>query len=200
MKNHGFEAWKARLDYMRRDLPFTNSGIATVRNEAGNLHSDTEPAWRSPTRIIWYKDGRKHGLDADIHGSIHYYFENIRIPPKFHQAVSNPDILTVEEVLTHPNSECRYVGVKIIGHDKIKSSSNARVVDRCDETGMELFTISGIFSEPISYLKVVNSTAEPDGSYKNYYLCVPPSCETCRQAVAWTFRKDSSSYKPIQET
>lgn len=200
MKNSGFEAWKARLEYMEKEFPFTKSGIVELRNEIGNLHSDTEPAWRSPTRIMWYKDGRKHGIDADKHGTITYYYENIRIPPKFHQAVSNPDLLTVEEVLSHENTECRYVGIKIIGHEKIRSNKNCKLIDACDKTGMELFSITGIFTEPILYLKVINSTMEADGSYKNYYLCVPPTMKTCKESVAWTFRMEEKDYQPSQET
>ena len=200
MKNKGFEAWKARLDYMAKDFPFTSKGIVKLTNEIGNLHSDTEPAWRSPTRVIWYKDGRKHGIDADKFGSITYYYENIRIPPKFHQAVSNPDLLSVEEVLTHPNTECRYVGIKIIGHEKIRKSKKCKLIDVCDKTGMELFSISDIFVDPILYIKVINSTMEPDGTYKNYYLCVPPNMKTCKEAVAWTFRMEESEYQPSQET
>lgn len=200
MKNKGFEAWKARLDYMAKDFPFTSKGIVKLTNEIGNLHSDTEPAWRSPTRIIWYKDGRKHGIDADKFGSISYYYENIRIPPKFHQAVSNPDLLSVEEVLTHSNTECRYVGIKIIGHEKIKNSRKCKLINSCDKTGMELFSISDIFADPILYLKVINSTMEPDGTYKNYYLCVPPTMKTCKEAVAWTFRMETDEYQPSQET
>ena len=200
MKNSGYEAWKARLDYMSKEFPFTTSGIVRLVNEVGNLHSDTEPAWRSPTRIIWYKDGRKHGVDADKHGSLHYYYEGIRIPAKFHQAVNNPEILTVEEVLSHPNTECRYVGIKIIGHERIKSSEKCKMIDTCSKTGMELFSIEGIFPEPLMFLKVINSTAELDGSYKNYYLCVPPEMQKCKEAVAWTFGMTADEYAPIQET
>ena len=200
MKNSGFEAWKARLEYMKKEFPFTLEGIVKLTNEVGNLHSDTEPAWRSPTRVIWYKDGRKHGIDADKFGSISYYYENIRIPPKFYQAISNSSLLSVKEVLNHPNAECRYVGIKIIGHEKIRSDKTCKLIDSCEETGMELFSISDIFVDPILYLKVVNSTMEADGTYKNYYLCVPPNMKTCKEAVAWTFRMDADSYKPLQET
>lgn len=145
MKNSGYEAWKARLDYMSKEFPFTSDGIVRLVNEVGNLHSDTEPAWRSTTRIIWYKDGKKHGIDADKYGSLHYYYEGIKIPVKFYQAMRDSNLLTVEEVLSHPNTECRYVGVKIIGHDRIKNSKNCKIIDVCSKTGMELFSISGIF-------------------------------------------------------
>ena len=200
MKNKGFEAWKTRLEYMSKEFPFTKSGITLLKNEDGRLHNDNQPAWRSPTRIMWYKDGRKHGVDADIYGSINYYYENICIPTKFHQAISNPDILTVSEVLSHPNAECRYVGIKIIGHEAIRKEKCCKRIHICKKTGMELFSITGIFEEPICFLKVINSTAELDGTFKNYYLCVPPNMLKCKEAVAWTFGMTAKEYAPSQET
>lgn len=206
MKNTGFDAWKARLDYMNKEFPFSKpeEGIVTIKNEEGRLHADHEPAWRSPTRIMWYRDGRKHGIDADIYGSITYYYENIRIPPKYHQAVADPELLTVEEVLKHTNQEVRYVGIKIVGFDRIMKHKNCKIIDRDEKKGQVLFTISGIFEEPVAYVKVINSTAEPDGSFKNYFLCVPPPSEgikSCAAAVAWTFGfKNAGDYHPEQET
>ena len=202
MKNTGFNSWKARLEFMGQEFPFTKpeEGIVTIKNEEGRLHADNEPAWRSPTRIIWYRDGRKHGVDADIHGSITYYYENIRIPPRYHQAVGEPEILTVEEVLKHQNAEIRYVGIKIIGYDRIRTHKNCKLVDTCKKTGMELFSIKGIFDDPVCVLKVINSTAEPDGTFKNYYLTVPPNMKKCKEAVAWTFRMTADDYAPMQET
>lgn len=206
MKNTGFNAWKARLDYMNKEFPFSKpeEGIVTIKNEEGRLHADHEPAWRSPTRIMWYRDGRKHGVDADIYGSITYYYENIRIPPKYHQAVADPELLTVEEVLKHTNQEVRYVGMKIVGFDRIMKHKNCKIIHRDEKKGQVLFTISGIFEEPVAYVKVINSTAEPDGSFKNYFLCVPPPSEgikSCAAAVAWTFGfKNAEDYHPEQET
>jgi hypothetical protein len=127
-KNKGFDAWIARLEYMTKEFPFTTEGIKEIRNEVNNLHADHEPAWRSQTRIIWYKDGRKHGVDADRFGSIFYYYENIRIPPKYHQAISDPELLTVEEVLGHPNQEVRYVGMKIVGFDRVVKHKNCKII------------------------------------------------------------------------
>ena len=172
MKNTGFDAWKARLEYMNKEFPFSKpeEGIVTIKNEEGRLHADHVPAWRSPTRIMWYRDGRKHGIDADIYGSITYYFENIRIPSKYYQAMSNPDLLTVEEVLGHTNQEVRYVGMKIVGFDRVLNHNKTKIIHRDKKKGQMLFTISGIFDEPVAYVKVINSTAEPDGSFKNYFF------------------------------
>jgi hypothetical protein len=209
MKNTGYEAWKARLEYTTKEFPFSKKeeGIVTIKNEEGRLHADNQPAWRSPTRITWFKDGRKHGIDADIFGSITYYFENIRIPSKYYQAMSNPELLTVEEVLGHTNQEVRYVGMKIVGFNRVLKHKKTKIIHKDDSKEQVLFSVSGVFDEPISYVKVVNSTVEPDGvTYKNYFLCVPPVSEgitDCQKAVAWTFGfspDKAKDYQPEQET
>ncbi len=46
-------------------------------------------------------------------------------------------------------------------------------------------------------VKVVNSTPEPDGSFKDYFLRVPPTCQTALEAVAWTFDKTPEQYREL---
>ena len=41
-------------------------------------------------------------------------------------------------------------------------------------------------------VEVVNATPEPDGSYRHYFLQVPPGVRTAREAVAWTFGFESA--------
>src|ERR1700722_17693261 len=41
--------------------------------------------------------------------------------------------------------------------------------------------------ETLVMVRVLNRSAEPDGSHKTYFLRVPPHVTTARQAVAWTF-------------
>jgi hypothetical protein len=36
-------------------------------------------------------------------------------------------------------------------------------------------------------IELVNSTPEPDGSFRTYWLRVPPHVRRCREAVAWSF-------------
>jgi hypothetical protein len=195
MKNNGFDAWKARLDFFSTEYPF--GPITRFTNEEGNLHKDDGPAYITPTRITWYRNGKKHGLDADKWGSISYYYEGVRIPPHFY---TKPDSLTITEVLAHPNTEVRYVGIKIVGMDRVLDSKNTTIIHKDKQKNQILFQIKGIFEEPVSYVKVVNSTQEPDGTYKDYYLCVPPTVKTCQEAVAWTFRLEEQEYQPEQET
>ena len=44
------------------------------------------------------------------------------------------------------------------------------------------------------WLELQNSTAEPDGSFKTYFLQVPPHSYSARGAVAWTFDLHEHEY------
>ena len=54
--------------------------------------------------------------------------------------------------------------------------------------------------ENIVMVHVTNSTPEPDGDYRSYFLRVPPSIATAREAVAWTFGMTSDEYEPLAES
>lgn len=56
------------------------------------------------------------------------------------------------------------------------------------------------FSRSLRLLEVTNSTAEPDGSFKKYYLRVPPRVLTALEAVAWTFDMRADEYDPVIES
>lgn len=43
-------------------------------------------------------------------------------------------------------------------------------------------------------VEVVNSTPEPDGSFRRYFLRVPPHTKTARAAVAWSFDTSVRDY------
>jgi hypothetical protein len=48
-------------------------------------------------------------------------------------------------------------------------------------------------------VKVLNATPEPDGTFQDYYLRVPPDVESAREAVAWTFDMEDG-YAPVAQT
>ena len=48
--------------------------------------------------------------------------------------------------------------------------------------------------------QVVNGTPEPDGTYKHYFLQVPPTMRTPREAVAWTYGLSERHYRLAMRT
>ena len=50
---------------------------------------------------------------------------------------------------------------------------------------------------PMVLLELQNSSKEPDGTYKTYFLRVPPEMRTVTEAAAWTFRLSKDEYKKL---
>jgi hypothetical protein len=68
-----------------------------------------------------------------------------------------------------------------------------------DEAGV-LWRIELEGDEPLVMVEVVNSTPEPDGTHRTYWLRVPPRTRTAREGVAWTFGLEEADYVPERET
>jgi hypothetical protein len=70
-----------------------------------------------------------------------------------------------------------------------------------DDYGKLWRTSLSVDGEQLRVVEVVNSTPDPDGSHRRYFLRVPPDARTARQAVAWTFGfSDSARYEVAVET
>ncbi len=106
--------------------------------------------------------------------------------------------LTPERIRAEENAELRRVMLEFYGYDRYLAESGARPVDR-DETGV-LWRIDLPDDEPVVMVEVVNSTPEPDGTHRTYWLRVPPRTRTARQGVAWTFGMAEEGYTPVLET
>jgi len=88
--------------------------------------------------------------------------------------------------------------IEFYGWNRYLQRLNAKIIS-ADEFGT-LYRKRFIAGESLAILAVKNSTAEPDGSFKTYYLRVPPHTKTAREAVAWTFAVETDQYRPTIET
>ncbi|WP_066937510.1 DUF6745 domain-containing protein [Microtetraspora fusca] len=96
------------------------------------------------------------------------------------------------------NAELRRVMLEHYGYDRYLADSGASPV-HADETGV-LWQISLPGDEDVTMVEVVNSTPEPDGTRRTYFLRVPPWIVRARQGVAWTFGVTEEEYQPERET
>jgi hypothetical protein len=109
-----------------------------------------------------------------------------------------PELLTVRWIENERNTERRRVLVERYGAAKFLMDSGAQLIAE-DEYG-SLFCKQMPGDEPLVMVRVKNSTPEPDGTFKDYFLRVPPQVRTPREAVAWTFGLDSTDYEPERQT
>lgn len=146
-------------------------------DDRGRLHSDSGPAFE------WLDDIRQ------------YYWHGVQVMP---YVVENPERITVADIEAESNAEVRRVKIERFGQFRYLIDSGAQEVHR-DDYGI-LFRKDIPGDEPLVMVMVVNATAEPDGSFRDYFLRVPPSMRTAREAVAWTFGKTENDYGPGKET
>jgi hypothetical protein len=141
------------------------------------LHRDDGPA------VVW-PDG--WGVWA-IHG--------VRVPQR---VVEAPETLTAAEILAEPNVEVRRVMIERFGYGRLLAETDAALVDAdVDEVGnaRELRLIAVADDEDIVLVRVVNSTREPTGEFREFLIRVAPTCRTCLEAVAWTFDVAPEDYE-----
>lgn len=146
-------------------------------DEAGRLHHGDGPA-------LVYPDGftlhRWHG---------------VAVSEGFAETLAS---LTAKVIHEEPNAELRRIMLEHYGHDRYVRDSGAKPIQE-DEAG-RLWRVNLPGDEPITMVEVVNSTAEPDGTFNTYWLRVPPRLYTARAAVAWTFGLTVNEYQPLVQT
>lgn len=147
------------------------------RDEAGRLDRGDGPALAFP-------DG--FALHA---------WRGMPVPAEFLDGLAG---LTPQRIREEENAELRRVMLEHYGYDRYLEESGAEPVQR-DETGV-LWRIELDGDEPLVMVEVVNSTPEPDGTHRTYWLRVPPRMRTAREGVAWTFGLEEGEYMPERET
>jgi hypothetical protein len=112
--------------------------------------------------------------------------------------IAHPEQLTIARIDAENNAEVRRVMLERYGEARYLEDSGAKPI-HSDKFGV-LFRKEISVDEPLVMVRVVNSTAEPDGHFKVYWLRVPPTIETAQEAVAWSFGVEPKDYKPAIET
>ncbi|MFD4277786.1 hypothetical protein R2B67_03235 [Streptomyces cyaneofuscatus] len=147
------------------------------RDEAGRLDHGAGPA-------LAYRDG--FAL---------YAWRGMPVPADFLAELAS---LTPQRIREEENAELRRVMLEFYGYDRYLTESGAEPVHR-DETGI-LWRIALDGDEDVVMVEVVNSTPEPDGTHRTYWLRVPPATRTAKDGVAWTFGLDGAAYAPVRQT
>lgn len=114
------------------------------------------------------------------------------------RTVMAPETLSVSDIESEINLEMRRVMMDQFGIGRYLEESNAEILHE-DQYGT-LFRRRMAGDEPLVMVRVTNSTPEPDGSFKHYFLRVPPFVRTAKEAVAWTFDFEADQYQPEEET
>ncbi|WP_329083398.1 DUF6745 domain-containing protein [Streptosporangium sp. NBC_01469] len=147
------------------------------RDDLGRLHRAVGPALAFPDGFALHA---WHGMP---------------VPAEFGAVMAD---LSAPRIGQEPNAELRRVMLEHYGFDRYLKESGAEVVQR-DDTGV-LWQARFPDDESLVMVEVVNSTPEPDGTSRTYFLRVPPYVTTARQGVAWTFGLSAEQYEPREQT
>ncbi len=139
-----------------------------------------------------------------------YSVHGVQIPFNKRYIVDQPHLITVEAIDAEANAEIRRVmieryrpGAEVSGAGAYLVDGGAKLLDR-DETAtadpVELYRKEVDGDEPIVMMKLINSTAEPDGHFKNYFIRVPPDQTKALDALAWSYGLTADQYRPMIET
>jgi hypothetical protein len=155
-----------------------------------------------PYPLRWSVDenGRWHNSDAPSaefrDGQKIYHWHGIQIDEGLIERKGLINPLTIE---LERNAERRRIMIEIYGVDKYVRRSFATKIHQ-DEFGTLYRKRSSSGDEPFVAVELKNATPEPDGTYKIYFLRVPPTMKTAREAVAWTFGLSAADYGPAVQT
>jgi hypothetical protein len=200
-------SWIANCDFSRRiGLEFAaGSRSGSELTEWIDLARSCGWFWRFPGLGICSE--RPAEIHTDAQGRLHkvggpavrfrdnfgiYVLHGVRVPASLVDQVNQ---LSVWQIDGERNVEVRRALIEHYGQERYMSDSNGRVV-HSDECG-KLWKRGG---DGEAMVQVVNATPERDGSFREYWLRVPPHIQTAREAVAWTFGMRGKDYAPVEET
>lgn len=184
-------------------------------DDRGRLHRENGPAvhWHihDPARIKpFFQPNEVVAAPPPLkYAKCLWYFDGVELEPSF---IIKPDTITIQRLEGERNAERRRVLMKLFGYDRYLQEGDAKKI-HSDDFGT-LWRRSVEDDEDLVLVEVVNSTPEPDGTFKNYWLRVDPDLydgdagRIAQAAVASTWRtsdgdltfEDWRDYAPLTET
>jgi hypothetical protein len=198
--------WCATVDGLRRVLPHVHG----PERLTGLLEAVGVAGWWWPFERTVIMTERPLGLHLDGQGRLHrpdgpastypdgfalHAWHGLRVPAWL---IDQLPRLRVQDIQAQANVELRRVMLESYGFDRYLRDAGATRVHE-DDTGT-LWRAEFGDDQPLVMVEVVNATPEPDGTHRTYWLRVPPTVGSAREAVAWTFGLRASRYRPLRET
>lgn len=196
------EYWLSYYDYFQNECGINLDVLKPL------LDLSRVCGWWTPLEEVAIIQERPSVIKRDEQGRLHCvdgpavaFRSNIESPSNLysvHGVRVNKKIIdrnfTVEDIENQPNAEVRRVMIELYGQSKYLIDSNAEVVHEDDFGTLYRKEIPN--DEPLMMVKVVNSTVEPDGTFKDYFIRVDEKAygglKTARAAVASTWRNNDA--------
>lgn len=155
----------------------SNRPSSLILDENGLLHNGKGPAMSYPDGFSLYA---WHGV----------------IVPR--DIIESPEQVTTRDIIQQPNVTVRRIMVELYGQDRYLQDSFREAIHEDEFGSLYRRWVDG--KEDIVMVKVINSTANQDGTFSESWLRVPPEMRTAKQAVAWSFGMREQDYNPSVES
>jgi hypothetical protein len=143
------------------------------REENRRIHSSRGPA------IVW-GDSRQ------------WWWRGVRVEQAW---IEDPESVDPKIFWEEENEERRRALAEILGWERILDSGDSRVI-QTDETGQ--LVEADLEDDEGGKAKFCDVRCPSTG--RRYLLRVPPTTESCREGVAWTFDLPSHEWNPLHQT
>lgn len=170
-------------------------GLWQVAASAGWMMPYADTCWLSERPEVFERDtqDRLHGATGPAlrfaDGWSHYSWKGVRVPAWM---IEGRRTITASQVNRERDPVIRRCMIDIMTPARYIASSDAVCVSR-DDTGA-LWLKTWHHWDSWAAVEVVNGSPEPDGSFKHYFLQVPPTMRSAREAVAWTYGLSEQDY------
>jgi uncharacterized protein DUF6745 len=176
------------------------AGLWALAHNASWIVPHAHVCWlmQKPQLIRLDANGRLHALDGPAlrygDGSKIYAWKGILLPARIIEHRERIDVRSIEAA---HDPQIRRCMIDILTPQRFIEQGGAYRVAQ-DETGI-LWRQRWRW-EAWAAVEVINGTPEPDGTFKHYFLQVPPTVRTPREAVAWTYGLSERHYRLAMRT
>lgn len=192
--------WLGAMQYLHdvcglRQHAAALSGLWGLAGNASWIVPHANVCWlmEKPQLIRQDANGRLHAPDGPAlrygDGSRMYAWKGILIPARLIEQRDNIDVRSIDAM---HDPQIRRCMIDILTPQRFIEQGGAYRVAQ-DETGI-LWRQRWRW-EAWAAVEVINGTPEPDGTHKHYFLQVPPTVRSPREAVAWTYGLSERHYR-----
>ena len=187
-----------------------------------------------PELLTIDEGNRPHGENGPSHrwrdGFELYFWHGVRIDEEYRWIITNPESITPDKIDREPNQELKRVMLERFTAERYIREGGARLIHEEKLKGVLKVKGEGfknptteLYKKPIAgtdiemtFVRVINSTPEPDGEWKEYWLEVAPDLRpidphtgelfgkaqelTGWNAIASTWGMTGEEYHPLLET
>lgn len=175
------------------------AGLWQVANETGWIVPHEGICWLGERHCVLKSDANERLHSADGPALVYrdgiriYMWKGVQVPAAL---IDNPARISVRAIDRELDPVVRRCMIDIVTPERYIAMGGAVRINQ-DETGVLWRKLWWGF-DAWAAVEVINGTPEPDGTRKHYYLQVPPTVRTAREAVAWTYGLSEHQYAQLR--